>query len=306
MNLFISSTEELAIKKLPKDTVNFDTKTERSNTLNRLRNILALEIESLLKKNNLLKPPFELTKIKTLGQVKIEYEFLPRNQVGADGCLDTTPEGFVVKIDKELVEKPYNRFRYRSTIAHELGHTFFYDTTQLPPKKLGTEYTRKNFLLEEGLCYYLGREFLMPKFSISSLLATDCTRAVKSISNLEFFKTKYVVSSDIIGYRMITDLEIWDCIFIKFVEDGNLFRSKTKLKSKKSPIYKKMKIPKYVPIHKKSSEWVKKLSEHITLTIKNLQFQELISLDKHFIALDSKVEARNPISIVIIAYEEVD
>lgn len=305
MSHTISSIEGLALRKLTRQNVDLDSKTGKAKTLRELKKILDLEIDFLLKKNNLVQPPFELRNIREIGKAKIEYEYLPRSQIGADGCLDTSSDGFVIKIDQRLVESIRYQFRMRSTLAHELSHIFFYDVNVLPPKKLGRESSRHHFLMEEGLCYYLAREYLMPKFSINNLLLNAKSKLVPSIENLKYLKSKYLVSSDIIAFRMIIDLEVWDCIFIKFFQEGNYFKSKTKLKSKSNSFYKKLKIPKYLPSRGSTNEWLTRLHEHLIVAKKNNLFQELIELDNHFLALESEVETFDPFSIVNISYEEL-
>lgn len=305
MSHTISSVEELALRKLPRVNVDLDSKTGKAKTLSELKKILDLEIDFLLKKNNLVQPPFEPRTIREIGKAKIEYEYLPRSQVGADGCLETIPEGFLVKIDERLAESIRHQFRMRSTVAHELAHIFFYNVNVLPPKKLGRGASRQHFLMEEGLCYYLTREFLMPKFSINNLLLTAKSKLVPSIENLKYLKSEYLVSSDIIAFRMIIDLKVWDCIFIKFLQEGDYFKSKTKLKSKSNPFYKKLKIPKYLPSRGSTNQWLTKLHKHLIDTKKNNQFQELIELDNHFLALESVVDTFDPFTIVNISYEEM-
>jgi Zn-dependent peptidase ImmA (M78 family) len=301
----ISSIEKLALRKLTKQNVDLDSKAGKARTLRNLKKILDLEIDFLMKKNNLVNPPFDLRNIREIGKAKIKYEYLPRSQVGADGCLDTNSNGFVIKIDRRLKESNRYQFRMRSTLAHELSHVFFYDVNVLPPKKLGRESSRHHFLMEEGLCYYLAREYLMPKFSINNLLFTEQSKSVPSIENLKYLKSKYLVSSDIIAFRMISDLEVWDCIFIKFLQEGTYFKSKTKLKSKSNPFYKKLKIPKYLPCRGSANEWLTKLHKHLIAAKKNNMFQELIKLDNHFLALESEIDTFDPFSIVTISYEEL-
>jgi hypothetical protein len=298
-----SSVEGLALNKLPKKLVDFDTETGKAKTLNELRNILDSEIELLWKRNHMLKPPFEPQVIRKVGGAKINYDYLPRSQVGADGSLEATSQGFLIKIDENLVEKS-NQFRLRSTLAHELMHIFFYDGNVLPPKKFGNDASRESFLMEEGMCYYLTREFLMPKFSIRQLLSIDKSKSTPSVENLDFLKSGYVVSSDIVAYRMIIDLGIWDCLFIKFIQEGDIFRSKTQLKSKRNRFYGRMKIPRYLPSQKTTCEWLEKLYNHLICTKRNQRFQELVRLENHLIALESEVEASHPFSIATISYEE--
>lgn len=299
------SLKELITRKLGRE---YDLSTSalgKTKALKKLREMLSSEVEALLEKNQMLEPPFDPSKIREIGNAKIRFESAPRNEIGADGCLRVTQEGFLIKVDKTLVEIAKHKHRLRSTMSHELMHVFFYDTTTLPPLKPGRcEQSRKHFLIEEELCYYLSRVFLMPTFSVFRQLSKDKSLESPSLRNLDSLKSKFIVSSDIVAYRMIIDLSIWDSIFVKFLEEGALFRSKTTLKSKTNRLYRRLIIPKYIPEQGSRNEWIHHLSDHIINTTSNKQVQELIPLGGQMIALESRVETSDPLSIVTIVYQE--
>lgn len=298
----LSSIEELISKKLDKQS---GISTSKKGILKKLKEVLATEVEILLKKNQMFTPPFDPFRIKELGNAKIIVEYAHRNDIGADGCLQATDEGFLIKIDQELTEKSRHRHRLRSTMAHELMHTFFYDISRLPPAKLGqSRLSREQFLIEEELCYYLAREFLVPTFSILDLLSEDRSIRFPSLKNIDLLKTRFIVSSDIVAYRMIADLSVWNAIFIKFIQEGTMFRSKTKLKNKSNRLYRKTKIPDYVPQSDPSDKWLRLLSDNVANAREKERFEELIVLNGHRIALESKIETGDPVCIITIAYEE--
>jgi len=297
--------EELIFRKFREESGKTMAATSRSATFKKLREALSTDVEDLLKKNTMVSPPFEPSKVHKVGHATIKFEYVPRNEIGADGCIRPTSEGFLLRVDQTLAEKAKHKHRLRSTTTHELMHTFFYDTTVLPPIKLGLgDVSREHFLMEEELCHYLSRVFLMPTFSVSDLISKDKSIGFPSVRNIDHLKSMFVVSSEIVAYRMITDLSIWDSIFVKLVQEGALFRSKTRLKSKTNRLYKKMTLPKYVPEREPRNEWLRRFSNHILKTAEKRQFEELMPLRGTMIALESKIETVDPLSIVTLAYEE--
>jgi Zn-dependent peptidase ImmA (M78 family) len=299
-----SSIEELILRKIGVEWTDKGSKSNKTEVINKLRKTLDGEIETLLKENRMLDPPFDPRKIKKIGQAAIDVRPLPRNVVGADGSLETTNEGFLLSIADNLVKEDKYFRRLRSTIVHELMHTFFYDTTSLPPVKLGKgKETQKDFLMEEELCCYLAREFLMPKFVVLDK-TRGSAKSNPSLKNIELLKSLFKVSSDIVAYRMIIDLSLWDGIFIKSMKEGSLYKLITRLKSKLNPFYNNMKIPRYIPERDSRSKWIIELTQHIQNTLTNGEFQELITVGNQNIALESRIETLEPLCIETIAYEE--
>jgi len=271
--------------------------------LRKLKETLRDEVGNMLKQNDMLFPPFDPFKVSKIGNAEIEMVYADRAEIGSDGSIETCDNGFLVKIDKTLAERPSGKYRLRSTMAHELMHTFFYDVSRFPPIKMGYRVqSRKQLMMEEELCYYLAREFLIPSFFIFDLLKKEKSLHAPTVANMKYLQSTFVVSSDIIAYRIISDLSMWNAMFIKFVQTGSVFKSKTKLKNKSNRLFKKIKIPALVPL-KSSISWVKLLSDHILRTANVGRLEEIISLDKQLVALESLVETRNPLSIISVIYQ---
>lgn len=186
-------------------------------------------LKGLQNRNMMTGPPFDPFKIREVDHARIEFEYVPRHDIGTDGSLEPTTRGFLIKIAQSLADKGKRKYRLRSTATHELMHTFFYDTTTLPPSKLGQgDASRKHFLIEEELCHYLARAFLMPSFSVLELKSKDKSLGFPSIKSINRLKSIFEVSSEIVAYRMIIDLRIWDSIFMKLVQEGAFFRLRTR------------------------------------------------------------------------------
>jgi len=301
----LSPIEALISVKLGSEYAGPSSITDRSSVLRRLKHVMIAEIDTLRKQNKLFQPPFDPLKVQKVGKAVIEIEYAPRSDVGGDGSLKPVDKGFLIKIDETLFHRKTPQYRLRSTVAHELMHALFYDTSRIPPRKLGLAIrSRKHFFMEEELCYYLAREFLVPNSLIHELMNKDASLQSPSLRNIDFLKSTYFVSSDIIAYKMIADLLLWNAIFIKFVKENSFYRSRTKLKNKKNPLYRKIKIPYYIPQNDTSEEWLRLLSEHVSNAARNGEFLELISILSHRLALESKIETKNPLSVITIVYEE--
>jgi len=268
-----------------------------------LKEILYAEIETLLRLNGMINPPFDPFKIKEIGRVPVRVEYA--EDVGSHGAIEVAENAFVVKLSKDLLRsgsKLIVPYRLRSTMAHELMHTFFYDTSQNPPRKLGSGLpSRRNLMMQEELCYFLARNLLMPTFSIKDQFTKRNSLKFPSIDNINYLKSRFVASSDLIAYRLITDLNMWRAIFIKFVKEGNAYRSITMLKSKANKFYSSLKIPRSVP-SSSQGEWEKILSEHVLKTAEKRKHKEIAVINGQRIVLESALDSRNPMSIMTLVW----
>jgi len=293
--------EELMIKKLGKMYEKFAYTRGRDKILMKLlKEILIGEVNKLLKQNGMIDPPFDPFKISCIGSAQIKVKFLPKEEIGVEGSIETYENGFIIKIDKTLLDKSSRVVRLRTTMTHELMHTFFYDTTKTTPSKIGQRSPqRKEFMMEEELCYYLTREFLVPTLSINSLLAKKSHLLLPSIENVGFLKKIFVVSSDIIAYRMIKDLSFWDAIFIKFTNNGEIYKTITQLKNKTNKHFNKLRIPPYVPFSS-SNNWLNTLSNNCMNALRLKKVKGMVNFEGMSLPIESKVDSVNPLSIITI------
>ena len=299
----LSPIEELMNKKLGATFHRFVlAKNGNKILMRKLKEVLSIEIRTMLERSGMTTPPFDPFSIKMVGKAKIHVEFVSGKKIRGDGVMEICSDGFLIKIDDNL-KRQLARHRLRSTMAHELMHTFFYDVKRLPPAKLGhISQSRKHFLMEEELCHFLAREFLVPTFPLLDLIAQKKSLKAPSIRNMEFLKRTFVVSSDIMAYRIISDLTIWNAMFIKFVKERNYFRAKTRLKNKINRSYKKVKLPTHVPLEF-STAWAILLSNHVQNAANLGRIEELFRLNGQMLALESLVETQNPVSIMTLIYE---
>jgi len=251
--------------------------------------------------------PFRVTKI---GKAEITVAYVPRTEISAEGSIEASSSGFLIRIDEGLLS---NKVRLRSTMAHELMHTFFYDTEELPPPKLGDQsVTRKEFIMVEEFCYYLSRQFLVPTTSVKNLMLKMKYLQTPSMKNLSYLKSTYDVSPEVIAYRIITDLAIWDAMFVKFEGCGSSFRWSTILKYRLNKLYDGFRTPRLLPTNS-PDPWKNQVSNHILNVVHYGEFQEVISIkrrkEKKHIALESvsidRTNGKHP-DIVTLAYELKD
>lgn len=276
--------------------------------ISKLKNVLSGEIETLLRLNGLTTPPFDPFRISMVGKVPVRVEFI--DGVGSHGTFEVSGDEFVIRIDKSLLhgrDGIRTDYRLRSTMAHELMHTFFYDTSETPPKKMGHDSpSRRNLLMQEELCYFLARQLLMPNFSIKAQIISRNYLKSPSIKNVRFLKAIYVVSSDLLAYRLIKDLGIWNAIFMKFVKDNGGYRSITKLKASLNKSYDFLKIPQTIP-SRFSNEWYDLLSDHVLRTVEKKRIKEKVLVRNQRMVLDSGLDSKDPNSVITLVHSaEVD
>jgi len=184
-------------------------KNGRSHLVRKLGSILCKEAEILIRRAK-LDPPFDPLKIK---RGRLKFELISDAKRNAH---IPTRGGFRIEIKHKRTRNLDDLdFRARATIAHEMAHTFFYDINSLPPKPIGVVSSKKSQWELESICYRIGRTILMPSFSISRLLTQSPKIRKGSLHKIGLLMNRYKVSSDIVAWRMIKDLELWSSCFVK-------------------------------------------------------------------------------------------
>jgi len=116
------------------------------------------------------------------------------------GYLLRKNDHFIIVIKKGLQET-----KKRSVIAHELGHTFFFDSNNKHIYFYENICSRNCWRFIEGPAFEIGRQILVPKQSLSEWVSSNIS--------IEFFnelKRKYKVSKNIMAFRLIHDLRLWN------------------------------------------------------------------------------------------------
>lgn len=128
------------------------------------------------------------------------------------GKMDVIKEGFIIEINPSIK----NEFQYRFTLAHELAHTFFYDYDYRPPRDLSGFSVGSKYI--EFLCNKVARNILVPRSSLEETLKSFLLPSDKNfeLSTINELSTLYKVTYSVMLSRLITDLEIWKCILLRF------------------------------------------------------------------------------------------
>jgi len=119
------------------------------------------------------------------------------------GRLRVTDDGFVV----EAKAGPLNRIRF--TLAHEIGHTLFYDLDSRPPQRVIYGEAPRD---EEQFCNWFASELLMPRALVRNHLET-CQAAEPALSPtgaIVRLADIFRVSPRAMGRRLVEDLGLLD------------------------------------------------------------------------------------------------
>lgn len=140
---------------------------------------------------------------------------------GASGAiLEPVSGGFVVRLGKSQ-----SIVRRRFGIAHEIGHTFFYNLNFDPPTKIFPRGCRGILgeKKEEDICNAFARELLMPRELVEQDVANANQRNLQMIVDLA---EKYLVSPEVAARRLLLDLSVLQNSILLF-RDPSLPRGKT-------------------------------------------------------------------------------
>jgi len=150
-------------------------------------------------------PPFDP---KPIARKFAKVQDIRVEALNCDGMLIPVNDGFIIKINRHQ-----SRRRRRAVCAHELGHTFFYDLDRRPPQR-GYLDTASPHWVEEGYCYEIAREMLMPESHVRTIITSrDSSKSI--LWFLKHLVQKFDCSPELVVKR-IQDLDLWDAIIVIF------------------------------------------------------------------------------------------
>lgn len=155
------------------------------------------QAHKLLVESDQFNPPFYPRRALPASVKQVETAKISR-----DGMLIPMSDGFIIKINSD---RP--KVRQHFACAHEIGHTFFFDTSSVRPWR--PYESMSSYWAEEDLCYQFAEEMLMPHLIIQE----DTSNQTPSISNLNKLQKRYQVSVEAM-LRRISRLNLWYCISI--------------------------------------------------------------------------------------------
>jgi Zn-dependent peptidase ImmA (M78 family) len=112
--------------------------------------------------------------------------------------------------------------RLRTTLAHELGHTFFFDVSVRPPRPFVTHLSLsdgEHGSNEEWWCMNFARAYLVPEFWVIREIRGRTLPSLRIAANL---KIKLGVSWDLLFRRLIWDLKAWQNCVVFMAERSTL------------------------------------------------------------------------------------
>lgn len=170
-------------------------------------------IENALIKNRQLSPPVNPEALfKERNVLKLtKNPYLPERR---EGFLQPTKGGFVLSILPKL-----SKFRRRFTIAHELGHTFFYDLEASSPN-LGFSKNSSRYWVQEGYANEIAAAILLPANMVVSNI--NDAKYHPTIQLLLDMCNRYEVSVEVLHKRLIRNLGLLDWIVFESKVEGEI------------------------------------------------------------------------------------
>jgi len=208
--------------------------------VNEVRRAILAAVNDLLKQTN-QNVPLDLEPISLLRRIRSIVE----TELSVDAILVPEIGGFMIKVNKDL-----HPFKKRYAIAHEIGHTFFFNIEDDPPRR-EFQYQKSNYWVQEEFACAIAREILVPRFSLIPLVENEHIQP--SVNALRYLSSLYQVSFDVLRLRLINDLSLWNCAILKStVAEGKILTKGRDISKGKS--YRSFVIPRVI-------EWSDRLSD---------------------------------------------
>jgi hypothetical protein len=148
-----------------------------------------------------------------LRQRKIIKPIVYDSQLKSDARISPVQDGFRIYMNS-LYKSQNMEHRWRFSIAHEIGHTLFYDLKNSPPKHF--RILGLTAELEEQICNYFATELLMPEEQVSYQYhsLTENKENANIIATIIQLVRLYDVSFESMCLRIIDELFLWKGLFL--------------------------------------------------------------------------------------------
>lgn len=157
-------------------------------------------------------PPIQLDQIKRLRRIYDGKSFASTSG-SIHAALIPTVRGFDIQLPTNQTH-----VRTRFSTAHEIGHTFFYDTTKNPPVRLiDTTLSLRFSRREEDICSAFAGELLMPRELVTN--SFNSLRTKYGIGTLLHLALRYDVSPEVVARRLLHDLSYLPNAIVIFKEN---------------------------------------------------------------------------------------
>jgi len=152
-----------------------------------------------------LQPPVNLFSLFPYRRI---LRAVPSENQDIEGMLRVDKKGFTI------LYRPSHKVRERFTIAHEIGHTFFYDVQGSPPARLSPS----PFPLgdEQRICDLIASELIMPRgWLLRGMEQVDRRRERAPHPDvLMSLARTYFVSVPAMARRLVQELNVWDVVVL--------------------------------------------------------------------------------------------
>lgn len=153
-------------------------------------------------------PPVRLSRLFAPRRI---LKVRPSRSLDTEGSLRVDKEGFTI------LYRPSYKVRENFTIAHEIGHTFFYNVETSPPTRLYP--SPFPAVDEERICDLIASELLMPRHSVLRAierLDSQGKREPRPEVLMSLAQT-FFVSVPTMARRLVQELDVWDAIVLSAV-----------------------------------------------------------------------------------------
>lgn len=223
-----------------------------------LRLELGRIVEELIDTAGIIDPPVSFADLRRIGELR-HVRRVSLISMNCGGALLPVHGGFTVHLESSQSE-----LRLRTSLAHEIGHTFFYDLDSETPL-LRFKRGSSRSAIEEGLAWEIARALLAPRRIISAWLKDR-----KNWPNIKTFvdlKKRFDLSPELL-VRRLQDLATFDS---DYSWNGIIYRI--------SPAEKKQNGESLSIIGWKFGE-LSKLTAYSKRAAKNVRLVELVELMK--------------------------
>jgi Zn-dependent peptidase ImmA (M78 family) len=185
---------------------------DKNTATNNIKRIISEHIEELLFKSGQTKPPFNPRALFDATRIIEFYEAtLPDN---ISGLLVPILGGFKMKINSS-----HGEVRKRYSIAHEVGHTFFYNLNDYAIPKLDFNVENSRYWLREGYANEIASMILLPESFIKEHIRV--LNLLPSFESIERICKTYRVSFQAAIRRIIRTMKLWDCLIFMSEKNGS-------------------------------------------------------------------------------------
>lgn len=137
----------------------------------------------------------------TLQRARNIEEISPGTVIGEHACIIPRAMGYVIHFRKEI---PPDRIRF--AIAHEIGHTFFFDSSELGKPISPLQSNASSAATVECLCDFFAGALLLPKQRIVNIVGTAGSSMIPPLHLIPTLARQFQVADQAVARRLLFQL----------------------------------------------------------------------------------------------------